>query len=165
MEILDVLTGLARTGHLGPVANGVSLASVTAEFGEPWVGAVGHRDEWPRLVGYGDLELAVCRCGAVVLVCLQTWREVIDLPPALAGRPALPGQPSYTDVIAALDRAGCPWRPYPALTFEGQRSVEAEPSGAVLTFEIVDDEEPALNVVCLPPHHHDCPTTAAPPGS
>ncbi|AYN43182.1 hypothetical protein D9753_34680 [Streptomyces dangxiongensis] len=38
------------------------------------------RRQWPRLFAYGDLELSVCRCRKIVLICIQAWRDVIELP-------------------------------------------------------------------------------------
>lgn len=36
MEILDVLTSMAKTGRLGPVFSGADWDEVTAALGEPW---------------------------------------------------------------------------------------------------------------------------------
>ncbi|MFD8022202.1 hypothetical protein ACFV6G_17440 [Streptomyces lavendulae] len=36
MEILDVLTSMAKTGRLGPVSSGADWNAVTAVLGEPW---------------------------------------------------------------------------------------------------------------------------------
>ncbi|MFE3901762.1 hypothetical protein ACFXPY_15825 [Streptomyces sp. NPDC059153] len=36
MEILDVLTDVAKTGRLGPVFSGADWSDVTATLGEPW---------------------------------------------------------------------------------------------------------------------------------
>ncbi|MGV9567726.1 hypothetical protein [Streptomyces sp. NPDC003480] len=83
MELLDVLAELARSGHLGPVENGAAWDQITAALGEPWEVTVGKRRSWPRLYAYGDLELTVCRCQKITLICLQTWRDVIDVPTGL----------------------------------------------------------------------------------
>lgn len=161
MEALDVLTELARSGRLGPVANGAAWDTVTAALGEPWEVTIGERRSWPRLFAYGDLELSVCRCRKVILICLQTWRDHIGLPAALVGRETLLGKPSYADVIASLDRAGCAWQPRESLTFGDQCAVQATASGVVFVFEIPDGEDPILNVVGPPAHHHDCPALPA----
>ncbi|WP_171165919.1 hypothetical protein [Streptomyces sp. I05A-00742] len=163
MELLDVLAELARSGHLGPVENGAAWDQVTAALGEPWEVEVGKRRSWPRLCAYGDLELSVCRCRKIAMICLQTWRDVIDLPAGLVGREKFPGQPQYADVTAALDRAGCAWQPYPPLTFDNQCAVRATSSGVVFVFEILDGEGPILNVVGPPPHRHECSATHATP--
>ncbi|MGV9266198.1 hypothetical protein ACWDRR_16220 [Kitasatospora sp. NPDC003701] len=163
MELLDVLAELARSGRLGPVENGAAWDQVTAALGEPWEVAVGERRSWPRLFAYGDLELSVCRCRKLILICLQTWRDVIGLPVGLVGRAKFPGQPGYADVIASLDRAGCAWQPYPSLTFGSQCAIEATSSGVVFVFEILDGEGPVLNVVGPPFDQHECPAIHATP--
>ncbi|MFD3475885.1 hypothetical protein [Streptomyces sp. NPDC058695] len=60
MELIDVLTELARSGQVGPVANGAAWDTVTEALGEPFEVVVGKRWSWPRLFTYGDLELSVC---------------------------------------------------------------------------------------------------------
>ncbi|WP_327425857.1 hypothetical protein [Streptomyces sp. NBC_01236] len=157
MEIVDVLTELARSGQVGPVANGAAWDTVTEALGEPFEVVVGKRRSWPRLFTYGDLELSVCRCQKVVLICLQTWRDVIELPAALADRQTFPGHPKYADLIAALDRAGCAWRPYTPLTFDNQCAIEVTSSGVLFVFEIPEGEDPILNIAGPQAHHHDCP--------
>ncbi|MEU6242744.1 hypothetical protein [Streptomyces sp. NPDC047024] len=159
MELLDALAELAQSGHLGPVENGAAWNEVTAVLGEPREAFVERRRRrsWPRLFAYGDLELSVCRCQKITLICLQTWRDVIDLPVALVGREKFPGQPEYADVIASLERAGCAWQPYVPLTFGNQCAIQATSSGVVFVFEIPDGESPILNVVGPPPHQHECP--------
>lgn len=150
MELIDVLTELARSGQVGPVANGAAWDAVTEALGEPFEVVV------------GKLELSVCRCRKVVLICLQTWRDVIELPAGPADRQTLPGHPRYADLIAALDRAGCAWRPYTPLTFGNQCAIEATSSGVVFVFEIPEGEDPILNVAGPQPHHHDCPGATEP---
>ncbi|MEU9033995.1 hypothetical protein AB0D45_03670 [Streptomyces sp. NPDC048352] len=158
MEILDVLTSMAKTGRLGPVFSGADWNDVTAALGEPWdIGTTSRNRKWPRLFAYGDLELSVCRCRKVSLVCVQTWREVVELPPSAVGRTgAFPAGLRHADVVSALDKAGCSWEPYPPLTFGDQCSLVAIPSGANFTFEIPQGEEPVLNVMSLPGDGHDC---------
>ncbi|MEU4213345.1 hypothetical protein AB0F13_25760 [Streptomyces sp. NPDC026206] len=158
MEILDVLTDVARTGRLGPVFSGARWSDVTAALGEPWdVGTMGQCGEWPRLFAYGDLELSVCTCRKVSLICLQAWRDTVELPaPIAGGTSAFPAAIGYPDVVSALDKAGCPWQPYPALTFGDQCALVATPSGATFTFEIFDGGVPELNVMGLPGDGHDC---------
>ncbi|MEU8466077.1 hypothetical protein [Streptomyces sp. NPDC029003] len=159
MELLDVLAELARSGKLGPVENGAVWGQVTAALGEPWEVVIGKRRSWPRLFAYGDLELSVCRCQKITLICLQTWRDVIGLPAGLVGRERFPGQPEYADVIASLDRVGCAWQPHTPLTFGNQRAIEATSSGVTFVFEIPDGEQPILNVAGPRPHQHACPAT------
>ncbi|MFF7994560.1 hypothetical protein ACFZDG_32860 [Kitasatospora xanthocidica] len=157
MELLDVLTELARSGQLGPIANGSAWDSVTEALGEPFDVVVGKRRSWPRLLAYGDLELSVCRCQKITLTCLQTWRDVVELPTGLVGKQVFPGHPTYAEVAEALDRAGCAWQPYIPLTFDNQCAIQASPSGVVFVFEIPDGEDPILNVAGPQPHRHYCP--------
>jgi hypothetical protein len=159
MELLDVLTELALSGQLGPVANGAAWDAVTEALGEPFEVVVGKRRSWPRLFAYGDLELSVCSCHRVILICLQTWREVVELPVGLVDGQAFPGHPKYADVIEALDRAGCDWHPYKPLTFDAQCAVQAASSGVVFVFEIPEGEDPILNIAGPQSHQHACPAT------
>ncbi|WP_326659054.1 hypothetical protein [Streptomyces sp. NBC_00385] len=165
MQILDVLATMAKTGRLGPVFSGADWRDVTEAFGEPWeIGTMSRRRKWPRLFGYGDLELSVCRCRKVCLICVQTWRDVVELPPSVAaGTDTFPSGLTYADVVSALDRAGCSWEICPSLTFGDQRTLVVTPTGASLTFEIPEGEEPVLNGVGLPGDGHDCSAPAEGP--
>lgn len=97
MEILDVLADMAKTGRLGPVSSGADWNDVTAALGEPWdIGTMSRNRTWPRLFAYGDLELSVCRCRKVSLICVQTWRDVVELPRRLSGGRAPSPQGSST---------------------------------------------------------------------
>ncbi|MFE7951571.1 hypothetical protein [Streptomyces sp. NPDC057426] len=158
MEILDVLTSMAKTCRLGPVFSGADWDEVTAALGEPWdIGTMSRNRKWPRLFAYGDLELSVCRCRKISLICVQTWRDVVELPPSVVGGTGtFPAGLRHTDVVSALDKAGCSWEPYPPLTFGDQCSLTAIPSGANFTFEIPEGEEPVLNVMGLPGDGHVC---------
>ncbi len=159
MEVLDTLTEVARTGRWGPVFTGADWTEVTTAFGEPWdVGTMSRHQRWPRLFAYGDLELSVCRCRKIVLVCIQTWRDVIELPSSAPGEPQVfPAAVTYHDVTRALDEAGCPWQPNASLTFGDQCALTALPSGASFVFETGQGAEPVLNVVGLPGDFHACP--------
>ncbi|MFF7755260.1 hypothetical protein ACFZCP_39960 [Streptomyces sp. NPDC007971] len=158
MEILDVLTTMAKTGRLGPVFSGASWSNVTTALGEPWdIGTMSRNRKWPRLFAYGDLELSVCCCRKISLICVQTWRDVIELPPSVAGgTDTFPADLKHANVVSALDEAGCSWAPYPPLTFGNQCSLVAIPTGANFTFEIPEGEESVLNVLGLPGDGHDC---------
>ncbi|MFC8453082.1 hypothetical protein [Kitasatospora sp. NPDC057223] len=165
MELLDVLTELAQSGQLGPVSNGTAWDDVTAALGEPFEVVIGKRRSWPRLFAYGDLELSVCRCQKIILICLQTWRDVIDLPIGLVGRETFSSKIKYADVIESLDRTGCAWQPYTPLTFDNQCSVQATASGVVFVFEIPEGEDPVLNIAGPQPHQHDCPANTGNPAT
>ncbi len=149
---------MAKTGRLGPVFSGADWSDVTAALGEPWdIGTMSRNRKWPRLFAYGDLELSVCRCPKVFLICVQNWRDVVELPPSVVGGTGtFPAGLSHTDVVSALDKADCSWEPYPPLTFGGQRSLTAILSRANFTFESTEGEEPVLNVMGLPSDGHDC---------
>ncbi|MFF8775125.1 hypothetical protein [Kitasatospora sp. NPDC015120] len=158
MAILDILAEVAKTSRWGPVVTGADWNEVTTAFGEPWdVRTMSRSRKWPRLFAYGDLELSVCRCRRIALICIQTWRDVIELPsPAPGELHNFPGAITYQDVTRALDRAGCPWQPDESLTFGDQCALTALPSGATFAFEITHGTEPILNVVGLPGDSHDC---------
>ncbi|GAA3281093.1 hypothetical protein [Streptomyces lavendulae] len=159
MEILDVLTSMAKTGRLGPVFSGADWNDVTAALGKPWeIGTMSRNRRWPRLFTYGDLELSVYRCRKVSLICVQTWRDVVELPPSVVrgGTGAFPAGLKHADVVSALDRADCSWEPHAPLTFGNQCSLTAIASGANFTFEIPEGEEPVLNVMGLPGDGHGC---------
>ncbi|MER6734626.1 hypothetical protein [Streptomyces puniciscabiei] len=108
-------------------------------------------------VRLGDLELSVCPCQKIILICLQTWRDTVELPAGLVEKRSFTGHPKYAEVIEALGRVGCAWQPYTPLTFDNQCAVQATPSGVVFVFEIPEGEDPVLNVAGPQPHHHDCP--------
>ncbi|MGW1411265.1 hypothetical protein [Streptomyces sp. NPDC002403] len=157
MQILEALTNMAKTGGLGPVFSGADWSDVVAALGEPWdIETMSRSRRWPRLFAYGDLELSVCPCRKVSLICVQTWRDVVQLPPlVVGGTGTFPAGLKRTDVVSALDKADCSWAPYPPLTFGNQCSLVAIPTGANFTFEIPEGEEPVLNVMGLPGDGHD----------
>lgn len=159
MAVLDIMTEMAQTGQWGPVVTGADWSEVTAAFGDPWdVGTLSRRQQWPRLFAYGDLELSVCRCRKIVLICVQAWRDVIELPSAAPGQTlAFPAAVTYQQVTRALDRAACTWQPDASLTFGDQCALTALPTGASFVFEIAQDTDPILNVMGLPGGFHDCP--------
>ncbi|MFD7629232.1 hypothetical protein ACFV7Q_24935 [Streptomyces sp. NPDC059851] len=170
MTVLDILAGLAKTGRWGPVAIGADVNELVAAFGEPWdAGSMSRSRQWPRLFTYGDLELSVCRCRRVNLICVQAWRDAIALPSSAAGRTrSHPAALTYGDVARALDRADCAWEPQASLTFGTQSALMALPSRASFVFETFEDEdeddtgdaggeEPILHTMGLPGDHHTCP--------
>ncbi|MFE9856525.1 hypothetical protein [Streptomyces sp. NPDC005780] len=165
MEILDVLAAMAKTGRLGPAFSGADWRDVTEAFGEPWeIGTMSRRRKWPRLFGYGDLELSVCRCRKVGIICVQTWRDVVELPPSVTGGAGtFASGLTYADVVATLDRAGCSWETCPSLTFGDQRTLVVTSTGASFTFAIPEGESPVLHGVGLPGDGHDCSAPTAGP--
>ncbi|MEU3612797.1 hypothetical protein ABZ725_10870 [Streptomyces sp. NPDC006872] len=161
LALVDLLASTALTARLGPVHVGASWEAVTSalaadpsEIGYP----TRPRSRLPRLYGYGDLEISVCRCREVRLVSVPTWRETVDLPPELTGGTgSFPGAPSYADVVTALERAGCPWEPHPALTFGDQRTLRIPSTSAAFTFVVPAAGEPSLHALGLPDNGHECP--------
>ncbi|MFB6577331.1 hypothetical protein ACFCYC_07755 [Streptomyces sp. NPDC056402] len=84
---------------------------VTAALGEPSEVTVEEPRSWPRPFAYDRLGLSVCRCQEVILICLQTWRDVVRLPAGRVGREASPGEPGHADVPESLARAVAPGSP------------------------------------------------------
>ncbi|WP_232791267.1 hypothetical protein, partial [Streptomyces kanasensis] len=158
VEILDVLTSMAKTGRLGPVFSGADWSTVTSMLGKPCdIGSMSRKRKWPRLFAYGDLELSVCRGRKVSLICVQTWRDIIELPPSVTGGTGtFPARLNHTDIVSALEKAGCSWEPYSPSTFGNQCSLVAIPTGANFTFEIPEGEDPVLNAMGLSGDGHDC---------
>lgn len=159
MAIVDVLTRAAISGRVGPVIVGADWGDVTAALGEAVdLGPFSRSRHWPRLFAYGDLEISVCRCRRVNLICVQTWRDAVELPTLITEGPAVsPAAISYDTVVTALDDAGCPWEPDPRGTFGDQRTIAATATKASFTFETLDDGGMWLNVMGLPGDGHTCP--------
>ncbi|MGX1271262.1 hypothetical protein [Streptomyces phaeoluteigriseus] len=152
MILAELLASVALTARLGPVHVDASWDDVTAALGEPR--EVLRNRRWPHLFGYGDLEVLVCRCRRVRLVTVQTWTETVELPTYAA---LFPGEPTEADVVAALDRAGCPWEPCPALTFDGQRGLRVPATSVTFVFAVPETGEPRLHAMGLPDNGHRCP--------
>jgi hypothetical protein len=162
-----LLVRFAVTGAWGPLAMNTPLHDITAAWGEASVDApIGKRRAWPRLLSYGDVEVCVCDCRRVSLICVQTWRETVDLPTPDHGRlRTLPSTLTFDTVTEALTAARCPWTDDPKLTLLGQRALLAGPFGTSFVFEILEDGTVVLNVVGL--HHplHHCGPSIPSPGS
>jgi hypothetical protein len=172
--VLGLLVEFAETGRWGPVSVGSPWDEVTAELGEPWdYGMPTGRRRRPTLFAYGDLELSICDCRKLASINVQTWRDVIELPLLSGSGPgdasgsgvprgrgagaAYPSAISEQDVIDALDRGGCPWEPYPALTFGDQRSLRAGPAPTTFTFARWDEADGwLLNIVGVNGERHTC---------
>ncbi|MGW7002372.1 hypothetical protein ACWGCW_05995 [Streptomyces sp. NPDC054933] len=134
MEILDILTDVANTGRLGPVFIGADWADVTAALGEPRdVGPISRSRMWPRLFAYGDVELSVCHCRKVSLVCIQAWHDVIELPAAVVGATGtFPAAVNHSDLVSALDKADCPWQPLPSADVRQSTHAHGDGDGCVV---------------------------------
>ncbi len=153
MTLTELLASVALTARLGPVHVDASWADITAALGEPR--EVLRSRRWPRLFGYGDLEVFVCRCRQVRMVTVQTWTETVEVP-TYAG--LFPGEPTEADVVAGLDRAGCAWEVESALTFDGQRGLRVPATSARFVFAVAESGEPLLHSMGLPDNGHRCPT-------
>ncbi|MDX3574551.1 hypothetical protein [Streptomyces sp. ID05-47C] len=153
MTLTELLASVALTARLGPVHVDASWADVTAALGEPREVLRSRRR--PRLFGFGDLEVFVCRCRRVRMVTVQTWTETVEVP-TYAG--LFPGEPTEADVVAALDRAGCAWEVDSALTFDGQRGLCVPATSATFVFVVPESGEPRLHAMGLPDNGHRCPT-------
>ncbi|MEV6615496.1 hypothetical protein AB0N31_16880 [Streptomyces sp. NPDC051051] len=156
LTLPDLLARTALTARLGPVRVGASWADVTALLGEPR--EVLRSRRWPRLYGYGDLEVLVCRCGRVRLVTVQTGTGTVELPTC---EDTFRGEPTEAEVIAALDRTGCPWEADSAHTFGDQRGLRVPATSALFVFVVPGfvvpgDGRPRLHSLGLPGDGHAC---------
>ncbi|MFF9058938.1 hypothetical protein ACF09K_09580 [Streptomyces sp. NPDC014882] len=148
----DLLARVALTARLGPVRVGASWADVTALPGEPR--EVLRSRRWPRPYGHGDLEVLVCRCGRVLLVTVRAGGETVELPWCEG---VFPGGPDEAEVVAALERAGCPWEADAAHTFGGQRGLRVPATSARFVFAVSGDGRSRLHSLGLPGDGHACP--------
>lgn len=55
-----------------------------------------------------------------------------------------PGRPAYSEVLRALDGAGCTWETYEPLTCDDQCAIRVPVSGAILVFDTENVPEPLL---------------------
>lgn len=158
------LARFANTASLGEMRVGASIDDVARFHGEYFDSPTRRRGTWPRLFGFGDVELYVCRCRRVNMISIQTWRDETGLPHEdRAGCETFPGRPTYDEVAEALDAAGVGWRPHPSLTLPGQIALIADVTAVSFVFELEDGEPPALNVVGAPGDFHECPERPEPP--
>lgn len=142
---------------------GASFHDVVRVHGEYFEAGAPHRGKWPRLFGFGDVELFVCCCRRVNLISIQTWREETELPfEDRAGCETFPGRPTRDEVTAALDAAGVSWRPHPPLTLPGQTAIIADVTPVTFVFVLEVGAPPLLNVAGAPGDHHECPKAPAP---
>ncbi|MER8186002.1 hypothetical protein [Kitasatospora sp. NPDC094015] len=152
MTIPSALATFAATAAVGPVRCGAQLGEPARLLGPPHsIGRVGKRRRWPHLFAFGDLELCVCRCRLVTSVCVQTWRDTIDLPGAPG---ALAGRPTLTELTATLAAAGVAPAPLPHRDPPGQLTLQVPSSGVTLVFRTRPDADPVLESAgaWAPPH-------------
>ncbi|MFH8346896.1 hypothetical protein [Streptomyces sp. NPDC018045] len=166
MSMVDVVVRFAQSGRIGPVRCGVEWSAVAEVMGPPWdTGTSVGGDGLPYLYAYGGLEIGTCHsiCQEIQLVCLQTGALAVELP-ALGKAPAqtLPGYPTYSQIIAALEAADCQWEDFAPLTFDEQRTIRVTSSGVLLGFEIPDTGEPTLFIASVSARDHACGRTNHP---
>lgn len=90
----------------------------------------------PRLYFWDDVEVVICH-GLVVDIGLPLWRESVTLPDGLRGQEDMP-MPSHlplSEVLDALDAAGCAWKDAPELVLgDRARGVRTLTHGVCLVF-------------------------------
>lgn len=160
-DLPDLLASVALTARLGPVHVDASWDGITAALGEPRDVLPMRRrgPRWPRLFGYGDLEVFVCRCREVRMMSVRTWTDTVDLPGHTG---TFPGEPTHAEIVAALDRAACPWELDVGLTFRDQRTLRIPSTSAAFTFVVPEAGEPTLHALGLPDNGHTCPEPIRP---
>ena len=81
---MDVLADLATIGGFGVLHCGATLADVENALGPAETYGIlsdHEEDRWPRMFGYANAELAVCRCREIAMVLVQThYDEPVKLP-------------------------------------------------------------------------------------
>jgi hypothetical protein len=89
------------------------------------LGRIRKRYRWPHRFCYSDVELTACRCRLVESVNLSLLENAT---PDIPGRDVeFVGRLTYTQIIAALDAAGCLWQLAPHEP-SGQVALYTEPS-------------------------------------
>lgn len=152
------LARFADTASLGEMRVGASFDDVVRVHGEAFDMGSNSRKTWPRLFGFGDVELFVCRCRRVNMISIQAWRDEVGFP--YSDRPGcetFPGRPTHEEVTEALDAAGVGWRPHSALTLPGQTAILAHATAVSFVFMLEDGGPPLLNVAGAPGDYHECP--------
>jgi hypothetical protein len=140
MTLMDVLVGFSRTGRLGPLNCGMTLAEAESLLG-PGRPHPAHIMMGPDIDGYpyswDGLGLVVTQ-RAVSGIRINLWPgSPARLPPLV-----LPDSESFAatvlreELIAALDNAGCRHAVNSALTFGRQRSVITQPADVCAVFSL-----------------------------
>ncbi|MGW2348920.1 hypothetical protein [Actinacidiphila glaucinigra] len=148
MTLMDVLVGFSRTGRLGPLHCGMTLAEAENLLG-PGRPHPAHIMRGPDIDGYpyswDGLGLVVTQ-RTVSGIRINLWPgSTAKLPPLV-----LPDSESFDatvlreDLIAALDNAGCPHAVNSTLTFGQQSSLVTQPAEVCAVFGLPgrDDHVP-----------------------
>ncbi|ANZ20687.1 hypothetical protein SNOUR_37295 [Streptomyces noursei ATCC 11455] len=148
MHVMDILAPFARTGRIGPARIGAELSDVTEALGPPWAcGSSTGADGLPYLYAYGCLEVTTCHahCQVIHSIVVQTDWATMEWPSQEPGRSeTFPGRPACSEVLRALDGAGCTWETYEPLTCDDQCAIRVPVSGAILVFDTENVPEPLL---------------------
>ncbi|MFC7262730.1 hypothetical protein [Streptomyces lutosisoli] len=140
MTLMDVLVDFARTGRIGPLNCGMSLAEAEALLG-PGRPHPAHILKGPDIDGYpyswAGLRLTVTQ-RAVSGIWIDLWPgSTARLPPLV-----LPDSESFDatvlreELIAALDTAGCRHAVNSTLTFGEQSSLITQPADVCAVFSL-----------------------------
>ncbi|MGW1997848.1 hypothetical protein [Embleya sp. NPDC001921] len=140
MTLMDVLVDFSRTGRIGPLSCGMSLAEAEGLLG-PGRPHPAHRMKGPDIDGYpyswDGLQLVVTqRSVSGIRINLRPGSSA-ELPPLV-----LPDSESFgatilrEELIAALDGAGCRHSVNSALTFGEQSSILAQPADVCAVFSL-----------------------------
>ncbi|WP_406207731.1 hypothetical protein OH807_35375 [Kitasatospora sp. NBC_01560] len=158
MNVQQTLAAFGATAAIGPLRCGESLNDVVAALGAPWdIGRVSERRRWPHLFSYGDVEICVCRCRRITMMCLQAWRDTIALPaPGSATIASHPGGLTLAHVTDALDAIDCRYRPVTLHQPPGQMALEAATTGVAFTFRTDVEAQPLLDTAGSWTTTHTC---------
>jgi len=137
---MNLLVEFARTGRIGPLHCGITLAEAEHLLG-PGRPHPAIRLRGPDIDGYpyswGGLDLAVTQ-RRVSGISIRLWPgSTVDLPSLI-----LPGAETCSatvlreELIAALDTAGCPHEINGVLTFGEQWSLRTQPADVCAVFSL-----------------------------
>ncbi|MFE5886063.1 hypothetical protein [Streptomyces hydrogenans] len=162
MTAIRTLAEFGSTAAVGPLRCGATLDDIAATLGPPWeIGPVSKRRRWPRLFSYGDVELCVCRCRRVTMICVQTWRDVLELPVGETPPAVFAGSPTHAEVTAGLSATGCRFGPVTEHQPPGQSALRVDSTGVTFTFRTASGSEPLLDSAGHWIATHDCAPPAA----
>ncbi|MFI8086662.1 hypothetical protein ACIF6L_38500 [Kitasatospora sp. NPDC086009] len=157
MTALHALAEFGSTGAIGSLCCGARLNDIAVLLGEPHtIGRVSKRSRWPHLFSFGDVELCVCRCRRVTSMCLQTWRDTIDVPAPGSAIPAShPGRITIAQVSSALAAINCALEPVIKQP-PGQMALQALSAGVTFTFTNSSGTEALLKAASVWTSSHEC---------